>query len=322
MSATHHLLHHRDINTLYMALLETLLREGEYADPRKQKTYEIVPMTLILEDSLQNIITIPERNLNYSFMVAEWFWIMGARRDVASIAPYNKRIAEFSDDGVTYFGAYGPKIDAQRHYVISKLHNDPQSRQAVINIWRESPTQTRDVPCTVAMQFMIRNDKLLCNVFMRSSDAWLGVPYDLFNFSRIQAVIAADLEIEPGALSVTLGSSHIYEQHFNAAEDLLIANKHTVPKSGVSPVLRGHFGASFFRDLEEAVRAHPVTYGAALDESMHTFIDRDPIWYDYAEAMSYRFTKDIDHTGHIMDVVRTVASWNKKSQPSHRGKED
>jgi thymidylate synthase len=92
---------------------------------------------------------------------------------VATISPYNGRIADFSDDGMKFFGAYGPKIIAQLPFILDKLRKDPMSRQAGLTIWRESRRSPKDVPCTVAMFFSVRDGKLNNHVFMRSSDAWL-----------------------------------------------------------------------------------------------------------------------------------------------------
>jgi thymidylate synthase len=152
-------------------------------------------------------------------MAAEAFWILSGDDRVESISQFNARIAEFSDDGKTFFGAYGPKIMTQLPYVVAKLREDDLSRQAVLTIWRECPPPTKDVPCTVAISFTLRDGKLNTHVFMRSSDLWLGLPYDVFNFSMLGHLVCANLNsqtadpdvAEPGTLHLTAVSSHLYE---------------------------------------------------------------------------------------------------------------
>jgi thymidylate synthase len=205
-----------------------LYRGAQNVSPRGAKTREILHSTVHL-DSRLCVLKNPVRKLSYRFMAAEAYWIMSGSDQVAEIAPYNARIHEFSDNGVDYFGAYGPKVVAQKDYVVKKLRDDRDSRQAGLTIWRENPPQTKDVPCTVAMFFQLRSSFLHCQVFMRSSDVWLGLPYDMFNFSMIVHGICAELNSGvdptstfgklaiPGVLSITMASSHLYEQNTAAA---------------------------------------------------------------------------------------------------------
>jgi thymidylate synthase len=174
------------------------------------------------------VVIVPERKMSYSFMAAEAYWIISGDNRVATIAPYNARIAQYSDDGETFFGAYGPRIDSQLDYVVGKFIADRETRQAGLTIWRENPPETKDYPCTIAMFFNLRDCDLNCHVFMRSSDQWFGVPYDIFNFScvsyliccRLNAVLNNDTDIKPGTLYLTAASSHLYDQHWVVAKDL------------------------------------------------------------------------------------------------------
>lgn len=210
-------------NTWYNMLLDAI-ENGDVVSPRGKKTYELPQHTMVV-DMRSPIVTCKDRKLSYQFMAAEAFWILAGDNRVETIAPYNSRIAEFSDDGETFFGAYGPKVMGQIDYIINKLVQDENSRQAGLTIWRENPPDTKDVPCTVAMFFNIRNGKLNCHTFMRSSDIWLGVPYDIFNFSMVAHLVCARLNafrvdmgiIEPGKLYLTAASRHLYEVNREAA---------------------------------------------------------------------------------------------------------
>jgi len=228
------------IATVTDAWLETLRRligYGEPIAPRGQKTIELPQLTFIA-DMRHPVLMTPKRSLNYRFMAAEALWILEGEDRVETIAPWNSRIAQFSDDGKTFFGAYGPRYVAQLPYVVNKLMNDPDTRQAGLTLWRPCPPETKDVPCTIALFFQIRNDKLNCHVFMRSSDAWLGLPYDTFNFSMIAHQVCGFLnqhrrgsaarnnkaepdDIEPGSLFLTAASSHLYERDLETARACL-----------------------------------------------------------------------------------------------------
>ena len=121
-------------------------------------------------------------------------------------------------------GAYGVKVVEQATYVADALSKDQDSRQAVINIWRERPAQSKDIPCTLNMQFLIRDGKLHAVVNMRSQDAVLGFSYDVFTFSAVAGLIRVLLkergtDVELGYLHVHVGSLHLYEQHFDKADE-------------------------------------------------------------------------------------------------------
>jgi thymidylate synthase len=166
----------------------------------------------------------PGRKLGYRFMAAEAAWILSGDNRLATIAPFARQLEKLSDDGRTLGGAYGPPFVDQLPFVAAALERDRASRQAVATIWRPRPAiGSADVPCTVAIQWLIRDDELRCLVTMRSSDAWMGLVYDWFTFSAMTAFLALALRPKVGALAlgdltVTAGSQHLYRiDHEHAA---------------------------------------------------------------------------------------------------------
>lgn len=224
----------------WLGTIEDLILHGDTVAPRGQPTLELLQHTIAV-DLEHPVVIAPNRRLSEKFLGAEAFWMLTGDNRVETIAPYNKNIAQFSDDGATFFGAYGPKILEQIDYVVNKLVEDPDTRQAGLTTWRENPPQTKDVPCTIAMFFNLRNNRLNAHVYMRSSDVWLGVPYDVFNFSmvamlvlcRLNAKLAANppyqgeerpSRVGPGALYLTAASRHLYTRNQNAALEVLHAD--------------------------------------------------------------------------------------------------
>src|SRR5699024_1776026 len=100
------------------------------------------------------------------------------RDDIKSLERYLPRARDFSDDGETWRGAYGPRIRNQIPYVARVLTEQPDSRQAVISIYNPAVDSTSvpvlDRPCNLALQFLLRGGELHCNVFLRSNDAIWG----------------------------------------------------------------------------------------------------------------------------------------------------
>lgn len=204
---------------MWLNKLRHLMDRGREVSPRGKMTKELLHQ-MVMVDMRYPVLTHPARVLSYQFMAAEAYWILTGDNTVEGIAPYNKHIANFSDDGIRFFGAYGPKIMSQIHYVVETLKRDRESRQAGMTLWRENPPTTKDVPCTIAIFASIRQMKLDVHVFMRSSDVWLGLPYDIFNFSMLGHLICCQLNhtidppILPGRVWLTAASMHAYQTDF------------------------------------------------------------------------------------------------------------
>lgn len=215
-------------NTVWLDTLFQIVNHGQKIKPRGKDTLELLHHTVCVDMFLPQL-AVPGRLISYKFMAAEALWILSGSNRVREISPYNKNIAKFSDDGSTFYGAYGPRIKEQWAYCLGKLLEDPGTRQSVLTIWRENPPQTKDYPCTVAMNFQIREGKLHLHVFMRSSDVWLGLPYDIFNFTMLALKMCCDYNdpaneeralvtgIKLGNLYLTMGSSHLYMEDYQDA---------------------------------------------------------------------------------------------------------
>jgi thymidylate synthase len=219
-------------NKVWIRSISEVLEEGHNECPRGISTLEILNQTIRF-DMNYPVCYHQNRKLSYSFMAAEAYWITSGSMFVEDIKPYNKHIAQFSDDDYIFNGAYGPKFTAQVEHVVNTLLKDPTSRQAVMTIWVPNPIRTKDYPCTVSLQFLIRNQKIYTIVNMRSNDLWLGRPYDVFNFTvmtlriltalNASRVIDEDIDsiIDLGSLFLNTGSSHIYTKDMVGCASLL-----------------------------------------------------------------------------------------------------
>lgn len=226
MSQAHH---YPNATDAWLHILTSIIASGQSVHPRGKETLEILHNSVSFNMNYPVVMSEP-RKLSYIFMAAEAYWILGGDNTVAGLAPYNKHISQFSDDGITFAGAYGPPIGKQIDYVVTQLTKDNDTRQAVLTIWKPNPGPSKDIPCTVAMTFNIRGNKLNAHVFMRSSDAWLGIPYDFFSFSMVAAAVAflvnqnnryTGPKLELGNLHWTGVSSHLYQEHYEAAHEAL-----------------------------------------------------------------------------------------------------
>ncbi len=260
----------KDINLQYKKKLWDVFRQPDFVcKPRGLKITEKINDSWII-DMDDPIITLPERKLSYSFMFGEAAWMLEGRNDVESVSKYVDGVKRFSDDGETFFGAYGPKILTQWSYVIKTLVTDRDSRQAVINIWRENPRSSKDIPCTLSLQFFLReaSDELWLHTVatMRSNDAWLGTPYDTFNFSAISFWIALHLnrngiKCKVGSLNIQAGSRHIYETDFKKLDSLFTSYYDDKPEISFNKLIDKYKDnpLKFISNLREAADFIPVS---------------------------------------------------------------
>lgn len=261
-------------STAWVQLLRSLYIHGKRVSPRQQQVRELVGVHLHLEDARENILVHPVRNLNFRFMVAEWLWMWFGRDDVATISQYNKQLAQFSDNGINFNGAYGVPIKAQWAGLVDLLKRDRDTRQAVLQIYRVPHGPTKDVPCTINLQFLVRHDELHIVANMRSSDIWLGLPYDVFNFTMLGQCMAAEIGARVGSLDMHLGSSHLYERDADNAKRVLEASDEldmitsppltTTPPAWLEDVLVNPAQAQVSREVLDRPHGPWLTYALIL----------------------------------------------------------
>lgn len=213
-------------NVSWVRLVSTILEHGNRvtgqrsAGGKNRQSLELLSHQTII-DMTRPVLTVEARRLGYKFLAAEAWWMLSGDNRVDTIKKYAPEIEQFSDDGVIFYGAYGPQIIPQLKYIEDCLLADENSRQAVISIWRRSPPKSNDIPCTLSSQFVIRNNVLHIFQTMRSSDAWLGWPYDVFNFSMLAAYVCIALrnakypKLRLGSLYLTAGSQHLYNDQWD-----------------------------------------------------------------------------------------------------------
>lgn len=237
--------------------MQNILVGGHRVSPRGLETREILSDQLVKVDAARPVVTSPSRKLSYQFMAAEALWILDGSNKLADLLPYAPSYGKFSDDGVTLAGAYGPKIMNQVDYVVDALLRDRDTRQAVLSIWERRPAPSKDIPCTLDMTFSIRDDQMYCHTHMRSSDVWLGVPYDMFSFSMVLLYVTCRYNmragvnpVDLGGLSISMVSSHMYAKDYAKAEAVLDSGEER-PTAAVPQllVLEGRWDV-IRRDLE------------------------------------------------------------------------
>ena len=194
---------------------------------------EVINAITVINDPTRCIMQNKVRKMPIRYAIGEMLWYLSGSDKLSAIQNYTSAWDRMSDNGETVNSNYGNCIKSkfgfdQWEYAKQLLMKDKNSRQAIIHIKEarntiESPT--KDLNCTVCLQFLIRKvdneDKLFMTAYMRSNDIWLGFPFDVFNFSAMQVKMAMELEVGLGTYTHIAGSLHLYERDFLKAKQNL-----------------------------------------------------------------------------------------------------
>lgn len=229
----------------YAEICNAVLTYGQEIRPRGETTRELIAPQITIDEPWDCLPTGLGRNPSVKIAAVEAAQLCGAYSDPNLVLAASSNFAIYQEPDGTFHGAYGRRVHNQASHVVEKLKADPESRQAVITLWNptlDNLPGKRDYPCTVTLQFLIRDQALVCVTDMRSNDVWLGLAYDLFQFGQLQCTIANQLEVACGSLVHRPVSLHAYERDWKSIKRL----KFRPEKSDVPLKLSG------FRNLNRA----------------------------------------------------------------------
>ena len=205
------------------------------------------------------------RDANPIFHLMESIWMLAGRRDVQFLQHFNSTIGQFSDDGKVFNAAYGYRW--RRHFgfdqleeTIKTLRRDPETRQAVIQMWDQDDLvkRTKDKACNTQVVFDTRGNKLNMTVFNRSNDIWWGAyGANAVHFSFLQEFVACAIGMRCGAYRQVSNNLHLYTEVYNATKYVESPPNHEdfdLYSSGIvrpTPIMLNGDYKSFLADCEK-----------------------------------------------------------------------
>lgn len=201
-------------------------RDGNVVD-------EIINAVTVIKDPTRCIMKNKIRNMPMRYAVGELLWYLSGNNKLSAIQKFTKAWDRMSDDGEHVNSNYGYCLMRkfgfnQIEQALIQLRDNPNSRQVVLHI-KEARNliydPTNDLNCTVCLQLFIREGKLYMTTYMRSNDLWMGFPYDVFQFTCLQTLLAMELDVELGTYTHVAGSLHLYERDYAKGKVNLDDNK-------------------------------------------------------------------------------------------------
>lgn len=246
-----------NINELLYEACNLVMMHGEEVESSvgRMTTKELHPFHATINNPKARTLLYPYRGNNPFATLFETLWVLGAKdNSIEYLKKYLPRCTDYSDDGKRWRAGYPERIRNykgdydwsnedgvdQFKYVYEKLKADPESRQAVINLWNpvfddfdalaeDNGTglmESKDFPCSQNLTFLIRNGKLDCTFYIRSNDAIFGcTAINLYEFTVMQEILAGLLNVEVGKFYYYINSLHIYERHYDKAKVLITDGK-------------------------------------------------------------------------------------------------
>lgn len=227
-----------NINSLFLKVLQSIKEHGVEQKRRGGRILEVHPMLCVLTQTNNNVLIMPHRGNNFFATLYETFWVLSGREEIASLSYFLPRAPEYSDNGNSWRGAYGPrlrkwlvsedgidvKVVDQIAEVVKMLRKDPSTRRAQIVIYNPGQDfcDTLDTPCNIALHFSSPDGVHLdLEVFNRSNDAYWGFLINFFEWTTLLQIVAWLSGLKVGTYYHFTSNMHVYERHWGKMDKIL-----------------------------------------------------------------------------------------------------
>jgi thymidylate synthase len=209
------------------------------------------------------------KKLHLKSIVHELLWFLRGETNVRSLQAAGVRIwDEWADEegelGPIYGSQWrswptpdGGQID-QLSQVVDELRRNPDSRRLIVSAWNVAELHRMALaPCHTLFQFYVADGRLSCQLYQRSADLFLGVPFNIASYSLLTAMIAQVTGLRPGEFIHTLGDAHIYRNHLDQVRLQLSRDPRPLPSMWLNPEVRSLFDFRFEDFRLDGYDPHP-----------------------------------------------------------------
>jgi thymidylate synthase len=245
----------------YLDLLRRIQNEGvEKSDRTGTGTKSIFGHQMRF-DLAAGFPCLTTKKLHLRSIIIELLWFLKGDTNVAFLKENNVRIwDEWADENGNLGPVYGhqwrswPTPDGasidQIERLVSGLKNNPDSRRHIVSAWNVADIENMALPpCHCLFQFYVAQGKLSCQLYQRSADVFLGVPFNIASYALLTLMLAQVCELLPGDFVHTFGDAHLYANHYEQAEVQLLRAPRALPKMKINPAKKDIF-AFEFEDFE------------------------------------------------------------------------
>ncbi|MBE6458286.1 MAG: thymidylate synthase [Alphaproteobacteria bacterium] len=255
----------------YLEILQDIMDNGQDADNRTGVYARKVFGRQMRFDLSKGFPLVTTKKVFLKGVIHELIWLLSGNTNIKYLTDNNVHIwDEWADEN----GNLGPVYGAQwRNFngegidqikdVIDRIKKNPQDRRLIVTAW--NPAQIDQMalpPCHCFFQFDVTPDgRLNCQLYQRSCDMFLGVPFNIASYSLLTMMIAQICNLKPGEFVHTLGNAHIYNNHFEQVKLQLSREPYPLPQMKINPEVKDIFDFKY-EDFELVnYQCHPAIKG-------------------------------------------------------------
>ncbi|MBT7332786.1 MAG: thymidylate synthase [Gammaproteobacteria bacterium] len=241
----------------YLDLMRHVRENGQFkADRTGTGTYSIFghQMRFDLNDGFPLVTT---KKVFVKGIIHELLWFLSGSTNIKYLTEHNVHIwDDWADEkgelGPVYGSQWrswpapdGTTIDQIRK-VVEDIKSNPNSRRHIVSAWNVAEVNQMALPpCHSLFQFYVANNKLSCQLYQRSADIFLGVPFNIASYALLTMMIAQVAELELGDFIHTLGDAHLYANHLEQADKQLLRAPLPLPSLSLNPEVKDIFSFRF-----------------------------------------------------------------------------
>jgi len=253
----------------YLDLLDHILKNGHRKDDRTGTGTVSVFGYQFRADLSKGFPCLTTKKLHLKSIIHELLWFISGDTNIKYLKENGVRIwDEWADEkgelGPVYGHQWrswptpeGEKIDQIKN-LVENLKNNPDSRRHLVCAWNVSDVDKMALPpCHCLFQFYVADGKLSCQLYQRSADVFLGVPFNVASYALLTMMMAQVLDLEPGDFVHTFGDVHLYSDHLDQARLQLERTPRDLPTMKINPDVKDLFSFKFEDFSLENYDPHP-----------------------------------------------------------------
>ncbi len=258
----------------YLDLLQHVLEHGtEKADRTGTGTRSVFGWQMRF-DLAQGFPLVTTKKLHLKSIVHELIWFLRGDTNIAYLKEHGVRIwDEWADENGELGPVYGrqwrawPTIDGgvvdQIRWVVEEIQRNPDSRRLIVSAWNVGElSKMALMPCHTLFQFYVADGKLSCQLYQRSGDIFLGVPFNIASYALLTHMVAQVCGLEVGDFVHTLGDAHLYNNHVEQARLQLSRAPRAQPRLMLNPAVHSVFDFHYEDIAVEGYDPHPAIKAA------------------------------------------------------------
>src|SRR2546430_1071783 len=220
-------------------------------------------------DLAQGFPLLTTKKLHLKSIIYELLWFLRGETNVRWLQQHGVRIwDEWADEHGDLGPVYGrqwrswPKPDGgsvdQIAELVARIKRDPDSRRLIVTAWNPADIDRMALPpCHGLFQFYVAGGKLSCQLYQRSADIFLGVPFNIASYALLTMMVAQVTDLEPDEFIHSFGDAHLYLNHLDQAREQLSRQPFPLPVMRINPAVKDIFSFRYEEFVLENYQAHP-----------------------------------------------------------------